>query len=41
MSFSEDNEILKVILLGSPGVGKTSIINRYYDNYFPKKQNLQ
>ena len=34
MSFAEDNQIIKLILLGSPGVGKTAIINRYYNNSF-------
>ena len=30
----EDNEIIKIILVGNSGVGKTSIINRFYKNTF-------
>lgn len=34
MSFSEEDEPIKIILLGNAGVGKTSIISRYDQNTF-------
>ena len=37
---SEEDQIIKVILIGNSGVGKTSIINRFYLNKFEEKQNI-
>lgn len=37
MSFSEDTQTIKIILLGSCSVGKTAIINRFHDNLFSDK----
>ena len=42
MSFNqnlENSEIIKVILVGNSGVGKTSIINRFYNNSFYELMN--
>ena len=35
----EDNEAIKVILVGNSGVGKTAIINRFYNNSFSEIMN--
>ena len=37
---SEEDQIIKVILIGNSGVGKTSIINRFYLNKFEEKQSI-
>lgn len=38
MSFEEENPVLKVILVGSVGVGKTSIINSYFESGVNKNE---
>ena len=35
---NEESIPCKVILVGNSGVGKTSIINRYLDNYNPEEK---
>lgn len=38
MSFEEEKPVLKIILVGSVGVGKTSIINKFFDSKVNKNE---